>query len=230
MHPTAEILFPLERFRQYRDLARAKGYCDPFVPAVGPAYGDGGMLRVVYCGVAARWGGDGREAGSDVDLFASEAAWSATLLVGENTKSAFWRLLDRVLEAIAPHLKPAERRARAAWTNLSKSGRGYGATCPPDRDTSLRSLDVAQLRHEVELLRPELMVCVSGNNLVSTGIEVFRAWPAIMDLSPSVDQTEIRRLPAGGALYWTMHPQGKTREWTSRVVSDSHRLAETLGG
>lgn len=221
-------LFPLHRFRDYRELAAREGYCDPFVPAVGQHYGDGRMPRLLYCGVAARWGDDGQYAGSDEELFEAEAAWSADLLAGGDGASAFWRLLDRILELLGPDLGPDERRARAVWTNLSKSGLGHDATCPPENDPALRALDTAQLRHEIDLLSPDLMVCVSGNNLVPTGVEVFREGRVpVADFKPSVPQTEAWELPEGGRLYWTMHPQFKTKDWSNRVVDD---IAALLAG
>lgn len=228
---TQQSLFPIDRFRRYRVLAAKRGYCDPFVPTVGDRYGSGTLPRIVYCGVAARWGDDGREPMvNDVRLFNEAADWSSNVFDERSLNSAFWRLLDSMLAKLDldTALTASQRRRCAAWTNLSKSGRGYGATCPPDSDVELRALDIEQFNHELGLLDPDLLICVSGNNLVSTGKALFRRWPIVQDGIEVPDQSEVRRLPNGGWLYWTMHPQAKPSAWGETVLSGISDIAERL--
>lgn len=216
---TPQSLFPEERLDRYRKLIASRGYCDPFVPTVGGLYGNGVLPRVVYCGVAARWRGDGRE----------PDAWRS-VFEERSINSAFWRLLDGILERldVDAALDPDQRRKCAAWTNLSKTGRGYGATCPPDSDVDLRALDIEQFNHELRLLNPDLLVCVSGNNLVTTGKALFRDWRSAEEAIPMPDQTEVRRLPNGGWLYWTMHPQAKPKVWSETVLGGISCIADRL--
>jgi hypothetical protein len=37
----------------------------------------------------------------------------------------------------------------------------------------------------------------------------------------------VKRLPNGGILYWTMHPNWKTKAWSQTVISDLLRLVGT---
>jgi len=138
--------------------------------------------------------------------------------------------MDAALERLdeARTFSPLERRRRIAWTNLSKLGVA-GETAPPASDLELRALDVAQLGHELAVLNPAILLCVSGSKLEETGYAVFndREWPRA-DFEPSVPKTEVRRSLTGGWLYWTMHPQFKSGEWQAKLLSDVARITRFL--
>ncbi|WP_333586104.1 hypothetical protein [Phenylobacterium sp.] len=193
--------------------ARRHGYCDPFVPFVGDRYFAHGR-RIVYCGVAPRYDEALRFAGPG-----EAAEWSRKVVLDHNIKSAFWRLIDRILQDIEPDRPAMARRERIVWTNLSKLCSSDKATAPSDADAELRALNVEQLRCEMASLRPDLLLCVSGSQLQTTGVQAFgdlQCGP----LTPNADQTWVRQLPTGGVLYWTMHPQGKSRAWVDAVLGD----------
>ena len=205
-----------ERFPAFLALAKADGYCGPFVPYVGPRYPTS-ELKIVYCGVAPYYDDD-----SPFNAPADAAEWSRSVAEEADIGSPFWRLLDDIL-GLRYAEKPLERRQRAVWTNLSKLNWGGRITAPADGEQALRRLNVAQFKDEMALLGPNLLVCVSGSGLVETGRELFEPLDrgAFM---PSVDQTWVRKLPTGGTLYWTMHPGHKSTDWKNRVIGDVAKL------
>ena len=83
-----------------------------------------------------------------------------------------------------------------------------------------------QLNREFGQLRPDLLVCVSGSLVPSTGLAVFGEWPHVEGLKPETVSTWIRRTPWGGLLLWTMHPAYKPESWYKSVEFD---VREMLG-
>ena len=209
-----------DRFQAYLAMAAAKGYCGPFVPYVGPRY-DASPLRVIYAGVAPYLTDD-----VPFNDIAVAAEWSRSVAEDADISSPFWRLLDDVLALWYESESPGQRRQRVVWSNLSKLNWRDKATAPRDSDRALRSLNVEQFRHELSILAPDLLVCVSGNNLVETGRELF-AYMLDEGVKLRAEQTWMRRLPTGGALYWTMHPGYKSADWKAGVLAD---IAMIVGG
>ena len=224
-----EDVFSLQAFGRYRRLANEKGYCDPFVPYVGPDYGRERLPRFVYCGVAARWDEMISQDADDVASYESEVGWTKDFIRKGMNGSPFWNLFDDVLAILDPQdsLTREERRRTAVWTNLSKLGLPDKATAPPDNDLALRALDVEQMRREIEVLAPDLLLCVSGSKLVPTGNDAFTGLASV-DFEPAHERDRVKRLPGGGWLYWTMHPQWKPREQIEAVMSDLRRIVGQL--
>lgn len=225
---TLEELFPLESYTGHRAHSRAKGYCDPFVPYVGQHYGNGDFPRFVYSGVAAGWDSHQSDDGEDETLREKGRAATSDFIETGMNGSSYWRLFDAALAVLDPSnvLTISERRQRAVWTNLSKTGKS-GETAPPDNDLRLRELDASQFQNELKILQPDLILCPSGGSLAATGDKVFGLWDDA-DIKASIPHTSIKRIPGGGWLYWTMHPQFKTNEWTQAVLSDVGLIAERI--
>lgn len=223
-----EALFPIQKFAEYRAYARQGGYCDPFIPFVGRRYGEG--LRLVYCGVAVRQTEQVNWVGSDEDLYQRERDFSEGIAADPMSRSAFWRFLDRLTSVVFGESEGwLERRQKIAWTNLSKLSRAENRTAPPDSDAVLRRLDAEQLSLEVDCLRPDLFVCVSGNSLIPTGRAVFEKWLP-EELASSIEGVWIRRMPHGGSLYWADHPSRKPSEWSEQTFSELAKLVQELKG
>lgn len=227
-HNNIEFLFPLAKYCEYRAHTRKQRYCDPFVPVVGSHYGDGALIKFVYSGVAAAWQSLDCEEGEDSEIRErSLGAWSLFFNEGMNG-SRFWDLFDNVLNLIdgRSRFSVSERRQHAVWTNLSKTGLP-GKTAAGGADSALRQLDAAQFRRELVLLKPDLLLCVSGRFLAATGHEIFDGWPD-SDIKPSVAETSIKRMPGGGWLYWTMHPGRQPNTWRDAVLGDISRILERI--
>ena len=220
MSEFAEIM-PLGTFAAYRRLAREKGYCEPWVPYVGPDFGAAGGPRIVYCGAAPYYESDDRdEYPADNDETALRMAterW-ADFGGGGGYKSGFWRLGKLLAESLTGPAQSANPFSKIAWTNLTKVNE-VGRPTPRGGGDALRSLDVAQMRREIELLRPDLLVCVSGSMMVSTGNAAFSHCEP-MAVQPQRPNTIVKRLPTGGLLYWTEHPRPKGAAWMQSVISD----------
>lgn len=157
-----------------------------------------------------------------------DEGWFRTFALEGGNGGRFWTLFHAVLAAVDPEPSRSrtERMRHAAWTNLSKLN-APSQSAPPDNDEALRALDVEQMRREIAALDPDILLCVSGSMVPSTGHALFDALAPI-DHVPSVDRTWTRRLPNGGVLYWTMHPQGIRSDpqgWMDEVVGDVLRLA-----
>jgi hypothetical protein len=144
---------------------------------------------------------------------------------GEFRPTAFWRLFDDASKLVLGEtLSLAARLESSVWTNLSKLGE-EGLPKPRDVNGLLHSLDVAQLKYELDELKPAVLLCVSGSALEDTGYAVFGDWPRL-DVETKTTQTEVRRVPHGGILFWTMHPNRKSSEWRENVLDDLSSLLE----
>ena len=223
----ADDVMTIQQFAAYRAHSRSQGYADPFVPYVGPLYGSD--LRIVYCGVASRQNEHfNSDAASDEDLIREGRQFANQIVLAPSPQSAFWRFLDAVTERIYGSEEPEPtRRQRIAWTNLSKGVLAGNATAPPDSDDFLRKMDVAQIQHEIKVLDPQILLCVSGSSLVDTGKAIFSEWPK-MDMRSSRSSTWIRRMPNGGLLYWTDHPARKSASWTANALDEIKALQTSL--
>jgi hypothetical protein len=225
MSELAEIM-PLSTFTAYRKLAREKGFCEPWVPYVGPDFGASGGPRLVYCGAAPSYESNDRdEYPADNDETALRMAtkrW-ADFVSGGGYNSAFWRLGKLIVENLDGPPPSPNPFSRIAWTNLTKLN-GVGDSAPKGGDAELLSLDVAQMTREISILRPDILICVSGSMLTSTGNRIFADCEPML-VQPETSNTLVKRLPNGGILYWTMHPNWKTKAWSQSVISDLLRLA-----
>jgi hypothetical protein len=226
-----QIILP-EAYGAYRRHCRQERYCDPFIPYVGADYGAPGCVKLAYCGGSAWW----TEASQSIDDDAAALIYSKGLtdkFVAEGMYSTpFWRLF-REIAAIVPGLAGESEKdvlSRFAWTNLSKTG-VVGQSAPPDNDRVLRSLDVAQFWHEMDILRPDLLVCVSGSLVSSTGYALFDTpeWIEPEFPKPVTKSTWIRRAPWGGWLLWTMHPAYKPRSWHDSILADVAAILDRIG-
>lgn len=218
---------PLSTFKAYRELARVRGYCEPWVPYVGKNYFDSAGPRFMYCGGAAWWASTvelPQDNGSAFDI----AARDTEAFVSNGMYSTpFWRLY-RSSVALMPwaNSRPNEYvDSRVCWTNLTKTGM-VQETAPPDKDVDLRHLDVAQLQYELDVLQPDILMCVSGSIVPSTGHEIFDRWHDIDGIRPCTESTWFRRSDAGTLLLWTMHPAFKPAKWHDSVLSDLTSLTE----
>lgn len=210
-------------YAAYRRHCRKQGYCDPFVPYVGAEYSTPGHVRLAYCGGAAWWSAPGEAFDDDEAAFQWSKDQSTSFVLEGMYDTPFWRLFRQIASTV-PGLSGVDEGdmlRRFAWTNLSKTGL-VGSSAPPDRDRVLRDLDVGQFRHEMDVLRPDILVCVSGSLVPSTGYALFDnpQWPTPDDPLPATESTWIRRTPWGGWLLWTMHPAYKPRAWHESVVGD----------
>lgn len=209
-------------FESYGRFCASKNYCSPWHPFVGSRYGELGRPKLVYCGGAAWWGGPQRECSL------SEAKALTDKFVADDMYSTpFWRLFERVTKLAYPDVaSKKEAAAFSAWTNLSKTG-AVGESAPPDSDFELRRLDVAQLTRELEILCPDILMCVSGSLMPSVGHAVFGHYLE-GKLSPQTPSTWIRRTPWGGWLIWTMHPAYKAEAWHRSVEADFNNILISL--
>lgn len=223
MSELAEIM-PLSTFTAYRRLAREKGYCEPWVPYVGPDFSAAGAPRIVYCGAAPFYDRADRGSYPDDDEAALRMAterWANFADEG-GYNSAFWRLGKLIVENLDGPPPSPNPFSRIAWTNLTKLN-GVGDSAPKGGGPELLSLDVAQMKREISLLRPDILICVSGKMLTSTGNRIFADCEP-MPVQIETSNTLVKRLPNGGILYWTMHPNRKGKAWSQSVTSDLLRL------
>ena len=209
-------------FERYAQFCRGRGYCSPWHPFVGSDYGAPGRLKLLYCGGSAWWG----EQQDSTPL--SRAKLLTDQFVGSGMYSTpFWRLFERIAKLAYPDVVGRENAAMyAAWTNLSKTG-VVGASAPPDSDEVLRQMDIAQLNRELAILRPDVLVCVSGSLVPSTGHAIFDACDEV-ELMPVTPSTWLRKTSWGGSLLWTMHPAYKSEEWLTSVEEDFSKLLRSL--
>lgn len=206
-------------FREYADHCRRNGLCNPWHPYIGTSYGSDGHTKFVYCGGSAWWDSDNLQPQSleHSRLLTSNFVENGDL---ESYSTPFWRLFDRLGGLIHPGAGSRRKVADfSAWTNLSKTGL-VGQSAPPDSDAELRNLDTRQLKRELTLLQPDILVCVSGTLVPSTGHAMFDGWDRIAGLEATTESTWIRRSPWGGSLLWTMHPAYKSESWNVSVEHD----------
>ena len=223
-------IFSLEKFAAYRSHCKQEGYCMPFVPYVGDEYGKTGAIKFVYCGGAAWWSEPDTVIDDDAEAHAYSSDESRKFVLSDMYGSAFWSFF-RELAAIVPGLAGEQDETmlkRFVWTNITKTGL-VGENAPPN-DPNLRPLDVAQVRHELDVLLPDLIVCVSGSLVTSTAYEIFDTpeWKAGESFEARTGSTWIRQAPWGGWLLWTMHPAYKTREWRDSVLADVKAVIERI--
>ncbi len=212
MNITGRDLLDLTAFGLYRKLAELKQYGGPMVPAVGEKYGNGLAPKVVYCGVATR------ELYIDTEQSVNAAYENAIIecqksfdeVPASNNKN-FWRFGLDIATTLAEDIgiSLADQWNHFAWTNISKLCDGTN-TAPPDDDMDLRKLDVAQIRKELSILKPDLFICVSGMSLVSTGNEIFGDAPG--------QKISTGNLSSGGKFIWTEHPARKSIEWRKEII------------
>lgn len=217
-------LWDKQSFRNYAEFCASRGYCRPWHPFVGGKYGATNLVKFAYCGGSAWWESDG-----STELTLDRSRQLTNDFVSQGMYSTpFWRLFSR-LSALVFGQQRTDFVASdcSAWTNLSKTGR-VGESAPPDDDLELRHLDVQQLRRELSLLEPDILVCVSGSLVPSTGHAVFNDWPSIEGLEPKTVSTWIRRTPWGGFLIWTMHPAYKSESWIVSVENDVRAIIAAL--
>lgn len=225
-------IVPPERYGAYRQHCRAQGYNAPFVPYVGDAYGDGSAVKLVYCGAALHHDSHQDDTGDDAHAYAHGEAETRRFVHGGMYNSAFWRLFAQIAAEV-PGMTGQESGLmlnRFVWTKLSKAAVS-GASAPPNKDRGLRSLDVAQFRHEMDVLQPNVLICTSGSLVSSTGHEIFseRDWQAVPGFEAKTPSSWIRRAEWGGWLLWTMHPAYKPADWASLVVEDVRRILQRVG-
>lgn len=218
-----EPLVTPQSFAAYRRLRdRNPLYTEPFVPCVGAKYGTANLPRFVFCG-AAIWE---RELAAyecdDIDAFSRSLKFTEEFVagVGEglHRRSAFWRLFESASQLIfGAQCSLRDRTKASVWTNLSKIGET--GQSQPTNVPDLMDLDVEQIRCELTRLEPDIILCVSGSMLVDTGKKAFSAFEKVGARLNSAD-SELRRLPNGGFLLWTMHPNRKTTNWRSALLGD----------
>lgn len=224
-------IMPLSSYAAYRRLCAERGYCDPFIPYVGDKYGKDVGLKFLYCGGAAWWADHNAAIDDDAEALAYAAEASSQFIAGGMYSAPFWRLFWQAAE-IVPGLKGqshSEVLSRFAWTNISKTGI-VGQSAPPDDDRDLRALDVEQFRHELDVLQPDILVCVSGSLVPSTAFALFDTpgWQAVDGIEPVTASTWIRRSDWGGWLLWTMHPAYKSRAWFASVLTDTATILKAI--
>ena len=224
-------IMPFATYVSYRRHCVTRGYCDPFIPYVGDRYGDQGPLKLVYCGGAARWAESRDKIRDDAEALAHGAELTRDFVAGGMYSAPFWRLFRQVA-AITPGLANEVESLmlrRFAWTNLSKTGI-VNRSAPPDNDPILRDLDVIQFNHEMDMLRPDLLMCVSGSLLTTTAYTLFDSPGWLQTSTPALttEKTSARRTPWGGWLLWTMHPAYKTRAWFDSIVKDTAMVIATI--
>ena len=209
-------------FESYAEFCRGRDYCSPWHPFVGSSYGTANRLKFLYCGGSAWWS----EQQQECSVFAAKALTDQFVAEGMYS-TPFWRLFERAAKLVYPDI--ADKRgasALSAWTNLSKTG-VVGASAPPDSDVKLRELDVAQLKRELAILNPDILMCVSGSLVPSVGHAVFDFY-ADAKVHVNTPSTWIRRTPWGGWLIWTMHPAYKSADWYRSVESDLSTVLRSL--
>lgn len=221
-----EALLRPEGFAAYRRFRAANpnvNYTEPFVPCVGETYFTSGLPKLVYCG-AAIWERKlvQYDYTDDAAYFQSKE-FTETFLEGvaggAKYSSAFWRLFSAASEIVHGADVPPARRVKAAvWTYLSKLGQE--AQSEPINKADLRALDVSQLKAELEVLKPDLFLCVSGEMLTETGNELFESLPRVDGVTLATESSLLKRLPAGGFLLWTNHPQRKSATWFQSMLAD----------
>lgn len=217
-------------FREYRRLREANSkFTEAFVPCRPYAFGAEGRRKFVYCGVAVwepklqLYDADHTRAWQESQAFTQN--FLDEVARGEHKRSAFWRMFDVATQVfVGEGLSLAERTKTSVWTNLSKLGE-EGRVAPHDRSGKLRELDVAQLRSEIEFLEPDWMLCVSGRELQETGYAAFEECRRLEGVDIATPETELRRLPNGGVLIWTMHPGKKPLSWIHALVLDLKLVA-----
>jgi hypothetical protein len=119
------------------------------------------------------------------------------------------------------------RADSCVWTNISKLGEAE-RVASRDAGQALRRLDAEQLKAEIAALVPDWFVCLSGSERQNTGYDVWGSWPIINLESRRTPNTEIRKMPGGGVLFWSMHPNYKPADWVAGVISDLQNLRATV--
>ncbi len=224
-------IMSLATYATYRRHCAAHGYCDPFIPYVGDRYGKDVGFKFLYCGGAAWWADHHDIINDDAEAFAYGAKASGQFVADGMYNAPFWRLFWQIPN-IVPGLAgepESEMLRRFAWTNISKTG-VVGQSAPPDRDLDLRNIDVEQFRHELNILQPDLLVCVSGSLVSSTAYALFDTseWKVVDGVEAVTASTWIRRSEWGGWLLWTMHPAYKPRAWFQSVLIDTAAILEAI--
>lgn len=214
------------QFREYADYCLAQDYCSPWHPYVGPKYGQNENLRFAYYGGSAWWNSDTSKP-QKVD---DSRILTKGFVEGPAFKlysTPFWRFFDRLGALVFPEARTrSEITNFSVWSNLSKTGM-VGKSAPPGADKVLRGLDVRQLRREFDLLEPDIILCVSGSLVPSTGHAIFGGWKKIAGLEARTASTWIRQSPWGGFLLWTMHPAYKSEDWALSVENDLKLILAT---
>ena len=228
MNASADLM-PLHHYAAHRQHCRSVGYCDPFVPYRGDRYGADGTFKFVYCGAAAWWSEAHADIDDDGEALRASATWSRNFVNNGTYDSPFWRLFNQIAAALPDfaEAQPDEWLSRFAWTNISKTGT-IRESAPPDSDAVLRELDIAQFRHEMDVLKPDLIVCVSGSLVPSTAFALFdtEEWAIIPEVRPTTEKTWIRQAPWGGWLLWTMHPAYKPASWAPDLLADVQTILD----
>ena len=224
----SRAVMPVSTFQQYRELARQSGYCEPWAPYVGPDYLNCPEPRFMYCGGAAWWDSDTPLPRDDFAALQASISRSDQFVASGMYSTPFWRLYRDAVAQMpwSRNLPSSLVDRRVCWTNLTKTG-VVQQTAPPDSDEHLRCIDVIQMNHELALLRPDIILCVSGTIVPTTGHALFGEWAMIAgDCQPSTASTWFRRAPQGSLLMWTMHPAYKPRSWRASVLRDLRKLIE----
>lgn len=214
-----ETLFPLEIFRSYRSLCRVRGYCEPWHPYVGSGYGANDGFKLLYLGGAAWWSNTNHHPQDDQEALEASRHATYKFVEGGAYSSPFWRLLRRISQEVFVQANWDSFLRSIAWSNLTKTGL-VGETAPPDSDRELVELDCQLLRHELSLLKPDLVLCVSGSIMPSVGHELFGRLLEPGNPAPSTGSTWFRNFADGSKLIWTMHPAYKSQSWSDTVISD----------
>lgn len=219
----ATPLFPIEQFRRYRRHCKEHGYCEPWHPYGGRNYGRDALPKFLNLGGAAWWS-DGNTHPCD-DQEALNMSKQATYRFVEDGAyfSPFWHLLRRVSKDVFGVSDWNAFLASVAWSNLTKTSL-VGETAPPNNDGSLIELDCQLLRHELAVLQPDFVLCVSGSIMPSVGYKLFDRLPECLNSTPATESTWFRSFPNGSRLMWTMHPAYKSADWFDKVIDDLRTL------
>lgn len=224
-------IMPLASYSAYRRHCAVQGYCDPFIPFVGDEYGAHEGVKFAYCGGAAWWAEKHDLIEDDAEALERGAKLTREFVADGMYNAPYWRLFWKIA-GIVPGLagQPDDVLLnRFAWTNISKTG-VVGQSSPPNNDNHLRQLDIEQFNYEMNLLQPDLLVCVSGSLVPSTAYALFDnlKWQVVEDVRPLTASTWIRRSKNGGWLLWTMHPAYKPRAWFDSVLADVQVVLDAI--
>jgi hypothetical protein len=223
-------------YRRFRSSHKEVQYTEPFVPCVDDAAFGQGLPRFVYCGAAVAERELVEYGGSDHGAWKASQSDTAEILrarAGEEIRlTPFWRLWDSASRVLfGSGTERSTRMLATVWTNLSKLG-VVDSPAPLD-DADLSGLDAAQFTRELDELKPDILLCVSGEMLIKTGNALFEDLPRL-GVAAATRGTLFKRLPAGGVLVWTNHPahlRGKQNEaaWYKSVLGDLETAVKVSG-
>lgn len=196
----------------------------PFIPYVGLHYGATGTPKIMFVGQATR--GLDAEGDSKSQLAAAARWFVRDFVVAErfDRRSAFWRFVVavtlRLLNRNHDPSYPSDQDVawaldRIVWTNLLKIAVN-GANPVGGAAQAQRDLCADILRHEMQVLAPDCVVILTNEYEGDLVWRVFgKDWKTLGDPMLNSQKNPGGYLPA---FYYTIHPQGKSREIISRLT------------